>query len=83
MSVLCLSVVADISSTALAATPNDCAGGYALAVATANTALNEALQACNAESGCVEMAAAAHRAAVEEAQANFQACLATAVPPTP
>jgi hypothetical protein len=77
-----------ISSTALAATPNDCAGGYALAVAMANTALQEDLQACAAlpdadESGCVQEATAEHQAALEEAQANLEACMATAVPPTP
>ncbi len=86
-SILCISAVAGISGTALAATPQDCAGGYSLAVTTANANFQKAIQACVAQPGagvssCVQTAVDAHKTAIETAHTNFDNCMATAVPPT-
>lgn len=80
--VLCLSLI----GPAFAATPQDCAGGYALSVATANTTLQKALRACVAQSSpkvsvCVHKGVAAHQAALEKARDLFEECRETAVPP--
>ncbi len=85
-SILCISA-AGISSTALAATPQDCAGGYSLAVTTANANFQKAIQACVAQPGagvssCVQPAVDAHQKAIETAHTAFDNCMATAVPPT-
>ncbi len=86
-SVLCISAVAGISSTALAATDEDCAAGYVAKVQKANGTLQKAIQACDTTTGsgvssCVHKAVDAHKTALETAHTAFQECMATAVPPT-
>ncbi len=86
-SVLCILAVAGISSTASAATDEDCAAGYVAKVHKSNGTLQKAIQACDATTGsgissCVHKAVDAHKKALETAHTAFEECMATAVHPT-
>ncbi len=87
-SILGISAIASISNTALAATPQDCAGGYVLAVHGANTTLQNSINTCvvksashGASPSCVQKAVALHKASLAKAHDAFEVCMSTAVTP--
>lgn len=84
-SILSISAIAGIGSTASAATHKDCAGGYFLAVKQADSDLQKDIQSCfgsSASLSCVQDTVTKHQQSQETAITDFDACIATAVPAT-